>query len=352
MHPRPGGVDADPTKRCGVCAGTALLRERGLSGFQQPAVFDVFQCLECNAAFCDPLEVVDGIYDRIYVDPALVRGYDRYPRYRREVLRERSPLRFLADSEDIYWGIERLLPAISEGSGRVRILDVGCGQGYLTFALRSAGYDAVGIDISDKAVATARDQFGGDYRSSTLRELAESGERFDAVVMAELVEHVVDPTGLVREGLEVLADEGRLIVTTPNRSAYGPDVVWTGDLPPIHLWWLSEESLRVIARTVECEIEFVDYSKFNETHLVPMSEGWCSPRVGETALDPRGTPRRRAARAEATARIVRGLVEAVHMVGLTTLARRVRNRVLRRRANGWATGPRRMTMAASLSRRP
>jgi SAM-dependent methyltransferase len=342
---------ADSTKPCIVCGGIALLRARAFGGFQEPMQFDVFHCTRCFAAFCDPLEVVEEIYDRIYEDPASIPGYDRYLRYEREVTREKSPLRYLADSEDIYWGIAQLLPAIEGASGSVRVLDVGCGLGYLTFALKSAGYEAVGVDLSDKAVATARQHFGGDYRSTTLHQLSESGEQFDAVVMAELIEHVVDPVSLVRDGLRVLSEGGRLIITTPNRSAYGPDVVWTGDRPPVHLWWLSEQSIRAIAQTFGCDVDFVDYSRFNEIHPAPMAGGWCKPSVGKPGLDAHGTASRITLRAQTLNTVVRAAVEASRAVGLAPLGRRLVFYLLGRNGDGWVTGPRRMTMAASLARR-
>ncbi|MBV9027219.1 MAG: hypothetical protein JO311_01265, partial [Candidatus Eremiobacteraeota bacterium] len=52
-------------------------------------------------------------------------------------------------------------------------------------------------------------------------------------------------------------------LTTPNRTYYGYDRPWSTDLPPVHLWWFSEESLRKIAERIGCRAEFVDFTEYN-----------------------------------------------------------------------------------------
>ena len=78
-----------------------------------------------------------------------------------------------------------------------RILDIGSGGGILSEALAALGADVVGIDPAPNniAVAARHAAAGGlaiDYRCTTIETLAPQGERFDAVLAMEVVEHVRD----------------------------------------------------------------------------------------------------------------------------------------------------------------
>lgn len=95
----------------------------------------------------------------------------------------------------------RLVRSVSPAT----ILDVGCGEGYVLEALRNAGVGAklVGIDLSEEAIADARARLGdaATFRVQDAHALCESDERFDLVMMLEVLEHIDSP----RRMLETLA---------------------------------------------------------------------------------------------------------------------------------------------------
>jgi hypothetical protein len=68
--------------------------------------------------------------------------------------------------------------------------------------------------------------------------------------------------------VRLLGPGGSLVLTTPNRTYYGYDQVWSTDLPPVHLWWFSRESIQRLAQRVGCTAEFVDFSEFNARYPV------------------------------------------------------------------------------------
>ena len=99
-------------------------------------------------------------------------------------------------------------------------LDVGCGAGLLCEPLARLGAQVTGIDAAAEniAVAAAHAAASGlaiDYRAVGVEAM--SG-RFDLVTSLEVIEHVADPAGFVRGLAECLADDGLLILSTPNRT--------------------------------------------------------------------------------------------------------------------------------------
>lgn len=207
-----------------------------------------------------PRRLDPQVYDAIYAVPGGPPGYDRNFQYARAVARVRDPLTYLASRQDAFWGVLRVLQRFSNP----RILEVGCGLGYFTYALKRAGFAATGIDLSGEAVERARATFGDLYQRESIESYAaRARDRFDAVVLVEVVEHLEDPIIVLRNALRLLAPGGSIIISTPNRTFFGDDSRWRTDLPPVHLWWLAEDSIRAIARRLGCEASLVDFSEYS-----------------------------------------------------------------------------------------
>ena len=88
------------------------------------------------------------------------------------------------------WRVRRLESRLAPGQRRV--LDVGCGPGFLLNAFRSRGWAGVGLERTEQAARHGREALGLDIRTGTLWDEALAGGRFDAVVLWHVLEHVQD----------------------------------------------------------------------------------------------------------------------------------------------------------------
>ena len=117
------------------------------------------------------------------------------------------------------WAFERRRALLlGEARPGERVLDLGCGAGRFVAALRSAGVDAVGVEIAEAALERARRNAPG----ADVRLLEPDGSiplghaEVDLVWCSEVLEHVPDTGTLLTEARRVLKPGGRLLVTVPD----------------------------------------------------------------------------------------------------------------------------------------
>lgn len=122
-----------------------------------------------------------------------------------------------------------------------RVLDIACGVGYGTRLLADRGAGAVsvvGVDVSEAAVAHAREHYGGagvEFRlADAMRFEDETG--FDLIVSLETIEHLPDPAGFLLRLGTLLRQGGTLVASVPTT----PSV----DLNPHHRHDFTEASFR------------------------------------------------------------------------------------------------------------
>ena len=105
-----------------------------------------------------------------------------------------------------------------------RLLDVGCGGGILCEAMAQRGAKVTGIDMGEAplAVGNLHKLESGvevDYVKSTAEDFAEShAEVFDTVTCLEMLEHVPDPSSVVKACAAMTKPGGTLVFSTINRN--------------------------------------------------------------------------------------------------------------------------------------
>jgi SAM-dependent methyltransferase len=94
------------------------------------------------------------------------------------------------------------------------VLDLGCGSGYGTAALADAGARVVGLDRVTPDGAQRR---SGHFVRADLSGIPLAPRRFSLVVSFQVIEHLEDPTPYVAALADLVAPDGVVLITTPNR---------------------------------------------------------------------------------------------------------------------------------------
>lgn len=208
------------TRPCVVCGATARSLELRISEWE------VLRCAPCGLRTLSPAPAPEQLVEP-FEDGS---GYEGAFDLRDDILKRHD--RSLGT-------LERVVPP-------GRLLDVGCGPGFLLEAARDRGWEAVGLDPSPFSVARAI-RLGFEAHGGRLEDARLPAASFDAVGLLQVIEHVLDPRPLLAACRRVLRPGGALLVATPNPASLLARVkrerfnYW---IPPLHCVWYTPGSLR------------------------------------------------------------------------------------------------------------
>lgn len=155
---------------------------------------------------------------------------------------EATSKRYVSDNFP-YWGS---LSSIRRIVGKEKtVLDVGCASGYLGDLLMRDGNIMYGVDGNRSAIEKAK----GRYEEALCIDLNEPAHffndtRFDVIVFADVLEHLLDPESILRYCTGLLKPNGRIIVSLPN----------------VALW-------RIRLQLLCGRFQYTDYGVLDKTHL-------------------------------------------------------------------------------------
>jgi SAM-dependent methyltransferase len=168
-----------------------------------------------------------------------------------------------------------------------RVLDAGCGAGYGSAELARSAEHVVGMDRAPEAIEFARANYPGDnlsFEEGSCEALPHADASFELVVAFEVIEHLEDWRGFLREAHRVLAPNGQLVVSTPNKLYYTESRGADG-ANPFHVHEFDFAEFRA-----ELTAVFPHVSLFLENHIEGFTfqahEGGSTAEVRVDAGDP------------------------------------------------------------------
>lgn len=161
-----------------------------------------------------------------------------------------------------------------------RILEVGCASGFMLYPLVEEGYQCVGVEPSGIFGDYVRSR-GIPCYDSFEELLADATYRngFDVIMHAFVLEHVSDPYVFLRNQLEILREDGSLVVEIPNSA---DALITIYDIPQFerfywhvgHHWYFSEKSLEFLLSRFGLPYEILLDQRYDlSNHMVWARDG-------------------------------------------------------------------------------
>jgi SAM-dependent methyltransferase len=229
--------------RCLACNAGNLrfhAKARDVEYYSTNDIFTYNLCPECGALSIDP--VPEDRLAQIY--PAGYYSFAGHAESLAEKIKQALDRRLF----------RRLFRMIDPENRRKEFsaLDIGGGSGWLLGQAKSVeprlGKTVV-VDIDDKAEALAV-AAGHRYFLGRIEDFV-TEEKFDLILMLNLIEHVKDPVGMLRKAGAMLAPGGRILIKTPNHDSLDERIFrhrnWGGYHCPRHWVLFTPESFQIAA---------------------------------------------------------------------------------------------------------
>jgi 2-polyprenyl-3-methyl-5-hydroxy-6-metoxy-1,4-benzoquinol methylase len=160
----------------------------------------------------------------------------------------------------------------------LRVVDLGCGWGTISFALAREGASVVGLDFAQAAVEICRARLESEplddltFLRADARDTGLEAAQWDLVMCADLVEHLIpeDTRAVYQEAWRLLRPGGRLVIWTPDPGHFLERLRRSGILTPdpTHV---DYKTLKRVVRELQEEGFQVEEAVHRESHLPALS---------------------------------------------------------------------------------
>jgi len=191
---------------------------------------EILCCCECGLGRTSPPPETGGDY------------YDDNPHYNEQFSSQQNLYRKFAEE------LLSTLDGLVEPGGK-RLLDIGCGGGFLVEAATAVGFQAEGIDANRNMVNWCMDR-DMQVQQGDVTLLKKGSKRYDIIVLSAILEHVLEPKKLLCDCRGLLSDGGILLIAQASYDGFLPSLFpwgWYGWQPKEHFWHFTPDSFARLA---------------------------------------------------------------------------------------------------------
>lgn len=196
--------------------------------------YDLYRCRACDFMFVSPFPSPEAVH-AYYAETYRSATKDFYPKARSRV--RRSFMRSLLFFRYAY---------------KKKVIDLGCGGGFMVEAFRHLGGTSCGIDLSENSISYARNHFRKcNFYCEPLSEFSRRGLKFDFVFSSEVLEHLPGPHEFMETLRKITHEHSVVYISAPDAGhPHVPDNIaeWSDICPPEHLEFFNIDNVQYLFR--------------------------------------------------------------------------------------------------------
>ena len=117
-----------------------------------------------------------------------------------------------------------------------KVLDAGCGSGFMLSELSDCYKNGFGVDMSPEAIEFGRQFSKAELKVGDAEKLNFNDKEFDCIISTDAFEHIPDDVAAIKEAFRVLKNNGTIIIYTPSEDGLLSQTNW------VDLYHTSEKS--------------------------------------------------------------------------------------------------------------
>jgi 2-polyprenyl-3-methyl-5-hydroxy-6-metoxy-1,4-benzoquinol methylase len=212
--------------------GIKELAEQFISSSTAKLAFQLVKCIQCDLIFVNP-RIKSSVILNSYAT-----SIDTNHQYQSDY-RIKSFKRALI-------GIERYLNNSNLDFKKSNILDIGCAGGAFLKAAEQLNYTALGLEPSNNLTLWAKENLKVQVIATTLEKYSkDKTKKFSMVTFWDVLEHIHNPSKILRCARKILKDEGILIINIPMVDSI-PAILLRGFWPfylNVHLFYFTRKTI-------------------------------------------------------------------------------------------------------------
>ncbi|PIR79705.1 MAG: hypothetical protein COU25_04065 [Candidatus Levybacteria bacterium CG10_big_fil_rev_8_21_14_0_10_35_13] len=203
-------------RKCSICDFSSqkkiYTQKFSIIGKKKAFIYDVVICLKCGFVFASNIPSQKN-YEKFYKENTKYSFVDA----------EKEVPQAVKESNEYYYLLtETFLRNNFKRKRRdLRILDAGCGSGYLLSIFKKHGYKRLmGIDPSPSCRILAKKLYGVDVKTFLISEFKDK-KKFDLIILSNVLEHIEDLRNNLLYIASFLKEKGFLFISVPDGDNFG-----------------------------------------------------------------------------------------------------------------------------------
>lgn len=202
--------------------------------------FQVYKCSNCGVMFLDDIEVNSSYYSKYY-----------FPEYYETKFHNafiNKIINLIINISIIFKENQILRNYHNIANNKLKILDIGCGNGEFLSRISNTKFEKFGIEINAEGYELCK---GKNLKvfNKELKDLKFQDNFFDVVTLWHVIEHLENPIDTIKSVKRVLKEDGILVIAVPNTDSlgfkYGQNF-WFHLDSPRHLMLFNKKSLKYL----------------------------------------------------------------------------------------------------------
>lgn len=193
--------------------------------------YPILQCMECNHLFTE-YEPSPHDVEKIYSDNYFFTGGAGYDNY-------------ILEGDMLIKRGEYYADKISKYIKPGKVLDIGSAAGFILKGFENKGWEGTGIELNKSMVEYGRQKLGINLLQGAI-ETAELDEKFDLIILIQVVAHLYDLNDSLRKISGFLKPDGLILIETWNKDSWTSKIFgrhWHEYSPPSTLNYFSKKTL-------------------------------------------------------------------------------------------------------------